>query len=245
MTQETLSQVFQHAINANRRRDPLDVLKGIGEQWGIEHFTYFQRPHCKADSAGDGIIRTTYPNAWSKHYLENDYHLVDPVVTQGLNSILPLDWDHLPRQSRIIRNFFGEAQEFGIKPRGITVPIHDPDGRRAIFSINTDLEKCDWRRFRDRFLPELQYLGSLLHYSIKQHESPNGFPIAIPQLRAREIEALQWAALGKTSWETSMIMGVAKRTIDFYIKNACMTLNVANKTQAVAKCVFFGIITHE
>ena len=54
-------------------------------------------------------------------------------------------------------------------------------------------------------------------------------------LAKREVEALTWAARGKTSAEIGQILGLSKRTVDFHIDNARGKLGVATRTQAVAK----------
>jgi len=56
-------------------------------------------------------------------------------------------------------------------------------------------------------------------------------------LNAREIETLTWSARGKTSEEIAMILGVAKRTVDFHLDSARTKLDVATRTQAVVKAV--------
>jgi DNA-binding NarL/FixJ family response regulator len=55
------------------------------------------------------------------------------------------------------------------------------------------------------------------------------------KLNEREIEALTWAARGKTSAEIAQILGLAKRTVDFHIDNARAKLGAATRTEAVMK----------
>jgi DNA-binding response OmpR family regulator len=56
-------------------------------------------------------------------------------------------------------------------------------------------------------------------------------------LSEREIEALSWAARGKTSDEIALILGLSKRTVDFHIDNARAKLGAATRVQAVVKAV--------
>ena len=63
------------------------------------------------------------------------------------------------------------------------------------------------------------------------------------QLSDREIEALTWAARGKTSAEIAQILGLSKRTIDFHIDNARDKLGVSTRIQAVIKAVSGRFIT--
>jgi len=54
-------------------------------------------------------------------------------------------------------------------------------------------------------------------------------------LNDREVECLTWSARGKTSPEIATILGIAKRTVNFHIENACRKLNVSTRTEAVVK----------
>jgi len=63
------------------------------------------------------------------------------------------------------------------------------------------------------------------------------------KLTEREKECLFWAAEGKTAWETSQILNVSERTINFHLTNTTKKLSVFNRPQAVAKAVFVGIIS--
>jgi DNA-binding response OmpR family regulator len=51
----------------------------------------------------------------------------------------------------------------------------------------------------------------------------------------RETETLTWAARGKTSAEIAMILGLAKRTVDFHIENARVKLGAATRIEAAIK----------
>jgi DNA-binding response OmpR family regulator len=58
----------------------------------------------------------------------------------------------------------------------------------------------------------------------------------------REIEALTWAARGKTSAEIAQILNVAKRTVDFHIDNARVKLGASTRIEAAVKAVSGGLI---
>jgi DNA-binding response OmpR family regulator len=51
----------------------------------------------------------------------------------------------------------------------------------------------------------------------------------------REVEALTWAARGKTSAEIAMILGLSKRTVDFHIDNARIKLGATTRIEAAIK----------
>jgi LuxR family transcriptional regulator of spore coat protein len=62
------------------------------------------------------------------------------------------------------------------------------------------------------------------------------------RLSPRELSCLEWVAAGKTSWETSRILGISERTINFHVRNACGKLGVNRRAAAVAKAMRGGLL---
>ena len=62
------------------------------------------------------------------------------------------------------------------------------------------------------------------------------------RLTPREIECLTWAVAGKTSGEISQIVGISERTVNFHMGNCLQKTNSINRQQAIAKCLFKGVI---
>ncbi len=62
------------------------------------------------------------------------------------------------------------------------------------------------------------------------------------RLNDREIEALMWAARGKTSEEIATILSIAERTVNFHLNNARDKLGVATRIQAAVKATIAGFI---
>lgn len=61
-------------------------------------------------------------------------------------------------------------------------------------------------------------------------------------LNPREIETLTLSARGRTSAEIAEVLGLAKRTIDFHIENACRKLEAASRIEAAVKATSLGLI---
>jgi len=61
-------------------------------------------------------------------------------------------------------------------------------------------------------------------------------------LTARELECIHWAAMGKTSWEIGVIIGLAERTINFHIGRACEKFGVNRRQAAVAIAIQRGLV---
>jgi DNA-binding NarL/FixJ family response regulator len=61
-------------------------------------------------------------------------------------------------------------------------------------------------------------------------------------LNQREVETLTLSARGKTSAEIAAMLGLAKRTVDFHIENACRKLDAASRIEAAVKAASLGLI---
>lgn len=62
------------------------------------------------------------------------------------------------------------------------------------------------------------------------------------RLTAREIECLQWCAIGKSSWEISGILNISESAINFHMANIRRKFGVNSRRQAVALAIQVGLI---
>lgn len=56
-------------------------------------------------------------------------------------------------------------------------------------------------------------------------------------LTAREKEVISWAAVGKTAWDTSVILNISVETVNKIAASAMRKLNVHTRAQAVAESI--------
>lgn len=61
-------------------------------------------------------------------------------------------------------------------------------------------------------------------------------------LSNREIEVLKWAAIGKTSWEMSLILEITERTVNFHLSNSAEKMGVKGRCAACSAAIAQGII---
>nr|WP_313624609.1 helix-turn-helix domain-containing protein [Achromobacter sp.] len=67
-------------------------------------------------------------------------------------------------------------------------------------------------------------------------------PCAGLRLSDRQAACLHWSAAGKTSWETSRILGVSESTVNFHLRNACCRLGVRGRRAAVVAALRLGLL---
>jgi DNA-binding CsgD family transcriptional regulator len=129
---------------------------------------------------------------------------------------------------------------------GIAVSFHLPYDQHIVFGVDrlAPLPKSG---------PELTVLVAYTHLfaTFVQTAAQSVFgmprrcsakPIATVHLSRREHECLQWAAEGKTAWETGMILSIAEGTVVKILASAIRKLDCANKPQAVVKALRLRLI---
>ena len=63
-----------------------------------------------------------------------------------------------------------------------------------------------------------------------------------PVSRSTERDVLSWASRGKTVPDTAEILSLSEETIDTHMRHAMHKLGANNKTHAVVKAIYLGLI---
>ncbi len=210
----------------------------------FDHFIYgAQLPTSLAKPSY--IYISGYPAEWRRHYDEHGYLGIDPVVSHCARYTTPLVWTDLEgsiEHNTPARRVMHEAADFGLRS-GFSFPVHANVGGFAILSIVSDeLARNSSARTKET-LPSGQLFVTHLHEAVRRIFSQDGLAISRVKLTNREQQCLLWAAEGKTTWETSKILGVSERTVVFHIQNASQKLQVNNRQQAVARSISLGLIS--
>lgn len=187
-------------------------------------------------------LAVTYSAEWVDHYKAARFVDIDPAIQIGLRRMLPIDWSEFDRENNKVQRLFGEASEFGIGRRGISLPVHGRHGDRALLSITNDASDRDWQRLRLEYLRDFQVVALHLHQAILH--LAGGQPIEQASLSPRERECLLWIGEGKTYWETAMILGLSEHTVRCYLESARHKLGAANNTHAVNKAGKANLLSH-
>lgn len=191
------------------------------------------------------IYISGYPKEWRDIYNSESYVRIDPTVHHCASHITPVTWDRLSEQAkenRQVREFFGEAEGFGLVS-GVSFPVHSASGESAMLSLSSPEGQNNARRRIQESIPFGQMFTAYLHEAVRRVFSKEILPLTNVQLTTREQQCLLWCAEGKTTWETSQILGISERTVIYHIKNVTEKLNVTNRSQAIAQAIAMGLIT--
>lgn len=200
----------------------------------IQRYAYLLMP--------DGVDATprlisNYPSAWTARYLERSYEATDPVIVEAGKTPRSFLWGpgaDLNLRSNA-REFFEEAARFGIRC-GFTIPLYDGRPHVATLTLAADTRQPTFDRAIERYEATLQLIATLFHRAARRVLTPNRVIDGIT-LTPREYECLAWSAKGKTAWEISVILRIARRTVVYHLENAKHKLGVFSIAEAVARLV--------
>jgi DNA-binding CsgD family transcriptional regulator len=176
-------------------------------------------------------LAVTYSSDWVEHYKQRNYVDIDPVIHRGMRRLLPMDWTEFGNPQGVLKTFFGEASEFGLGCRGLTIPVHGRSGDHGLLTITSDLSERVWKKEKLEISRDFQVLAVHIHDRVL-HLAGNSRNRR--KLSPRELECLQWTAEGKTAWACAMILGLSEHTVRCYLESARSKLNAASNTHAVS-----------
>ncbi len=157
-------------------------------------------------------------------------------------SVLPIFWEPSIYQTRKQHEFFEEASAAGLV-YGLTMPLHGARGELGALSLSVEAEnRAEANRFMESVLPTLWMLKD---YALQSgaglaFEHPVSKPVV---LTSREKEVLQWCAIGKTSWEISVICNCSEANVNFHMGNIRRKFGVTSRRVAAIMAVNLGLIT--
>ena len=212
-------------------RESLDaVMEELAVGYGLSSAAYFGIG-LSGRSKGNPFLAVTYSSDWVEHYKERRFVEIDPVIQTGFRRLLPLDWEGFDRTDERIKTLFGEATEFGLGKKGLSIPVHGRHGDRGLLSISCDRADRDWTHDKLLYLRDFQVVATHIHDKVLRLEGH--WPLE-RHLSPREVECLQWIAEGKTAWECATILGLSQHTVRCYLESARHKLNATSNTHAVS-----------
>jgi LuxR family transcriptional regulator, quorum-sensing system regulator BjaR1 len=193
------------------------------------------------DEPADCILLNNRPKEYVDRYIEKNYVVRDPVVTELRRTLHPFSWSDVRTQrslSKTEKSIMDEARDFGARD-GFIVPIVTLSGSVSLFSpcgLEPNLSK------RARAAVEIigMYSFHALKRSLINHERQK--TVRTP-LTPREREILQWVATGKSDDEIADILSLSTPTVTWHVENAKRKLDAFRRTYAVVQAIRFGEIT--
>jgi DNA-binding CsgD family transcriptional regulator len=190
--------------------------------------------------SGKRIALSTLPNGWTELYARNSFEQVDPVMVQTKKRLLPLEWSEKTILSADTEELISASRRYGARCRGLSMPIRGCSKDKGLLSVIGQEDALHWNSMHRELMPNFIYFAQMFHSRVVHCAAANAGQNG---LAPREIDVLTWAALGKTAWETGVILSLQENTVVFYLRNACKKLKVRKKSEAIAKSLAEGLIS--
>lgn len=179
---------------------------------------------------------------WRKHYEENEYEKIDPLVAYCAQHVIPIHWNSQQFNAPFTQKLYQDAMDFGLMG-GVTFPIHGSLVKASFLSLIFSRSQG----LRDGEIGGLFASGHLLacymHESLQRlTSSQTTQKPKIKPLTAREVQCLSWAAAGKTSWEIGTILRISERTVIFHLSNSVAKIGATNRQHAIVRAITLGLI---
>lgn len=198
------------------------------------------RPRETASKIRDqNVFLNGWPMGWAERYFERNYIFIDPIATKLQSDLTAFTWDQAridPAVATDANRMFGEATEFGLCA-GFAIPFVTLEG--SIASISLGGQRID---LPPRAKGMLSLISTYTMGRAIQLRNNTKQQTLYRPLTHREIEAMRWAADGKTEWEISVIMSISEHTAAKHLNNARTKLGAVNRVQAIANAIRSGII---
>jgi DNA-binding CsgD family transcriptional regulator len=176
---------------------------------------------------------SSYPSAWTTHYLQSRYQTLDPVILWAAQHREPLLWGLGAGPIALTdaqRMLFDEAAEFEIR-YGLTIPLYRNGGAFAAMTFAAGERYPTFERRIRRQARLLQLMAYCFHAHARRTLAAGA--IEAPSLSPREYECMKWAAEGKSCWDIGRILNISHHTVAYHLDNAKAKLGVKTNVQAI------------
>jgi LuxR family quorum sensing-dependent transcriptional regulator len=237
MSRRHLDETLEVIAELDRARSPAAVCEAVlraTRRFGVEHVLAGTIPTPGTDRGSHRahVILEQWPSEWMERYFSCGYLERDPTVRRVVAAAPAFRWDDLQVEEPVERRVMDEARDFQLGD-GITVPLVTLEGNAAGFSLAG--ERIDVAP-QDHGAVSLIATYALGRALMLDEATP------VLTLSAREREALQWAAEGKTEWEMGVLMGISEHGADKHMRSVRVKLGASSAVHAVAKGIRLGLI---
>lgn len=229
-------QILKQIDQAETPEAALRVFKSYISKLGFDRFFVSQLVNPLSPLARKAMMFTDWPDDLVEERTKKGQMLNDPVVIYGLRSRTPFTWQTaFDYEKRYGTGMKETAIEYDMND-GYMFPMRRPGSVDGGISLST--KKLD---ISPDSRAELELACMHCYYRLEALHPPLPKEPEV-RLAPRERDVLQFAAVGKTFWEMSVIMGISEAAAKDSMRRARQKLDCVNTTQAVSRAISRDLI---
>jgi DNA-binding CsgD family transcriptional regulator len=234
------SRFVEDAVYLTDVSDLLRHLRAFLDGFGIDVLSY----QIVADDLykvpiDHGLIYEDFPDAWIRHYIDDDLERIDPILEYSRRAPSPFHWSDVEKRMRLTPaqlTFLKELRASGLTD-GLAIPIYSAIGDMAYFGIGVKSGTLD---LRAEALAQVVLACQLTHN--RYVSLVNARPRASVPLSPRETESLSLVACGLSKNEVGKKRGISANTVDTLLRRSFDKLGTKSRLEAVLLAIGSGLI---
>jgi LuxR family quorum sensing-dependent transcriptional regulator len=208
------------------------------EWFGLTHVSSFWLPAPVRDAI-EGVLMNNRPQEFVKRYIEKNYVLRDPLVTELRNTLNPYTWGDVRARRDLSKDekaIIDEGREFDARD-GFIIPIAMSSGSVSLFSA------CGREpNLSERARAALEIIGVYSQHALKRAVIREREEASHAPLTPRELEILKRCKDGKTRPQIGEILSISPKTVEFHLRGIMDKLGASNQISAVVIALQRGLI---
>lgn len=233
-----LLEYVESTISFNLQKNIFDHMMHLSSLFSFDKIVCTYSPladYLSPDMKFD-FFATNLADEFMEIYINNDYHLTDPVVTEYFASFNLINWETLTSSLYTDKNDALDFSEQAGLLDGFTYGTFSPvQNKHTVFLWGGKSVE-----YNNRTIAIIKYITPFLSELIKKNHSKQQKKWA--GITPKEIDVLNWLKEGKSSWEIGIILKISERTVNFHINNLKTKLGASNRAHCVAIAFDLGLI---
>lgn len=184
------------------------------------------------------LLNINFTEDWISAYDEQKIYLVDVTVEENFKYFKTQCWRETYKKYDNPKKLLSFAHDYnltngyscGAKAFGL---YKKPSMISFVWNFE---EKCEY------ISSIIDYITPYIHIALSNVLCVEMLMTKREILTGREKEVASWVKMGKSSWEISVMLKISEATVNYHIANIMNKLNSANRVQAVAIALQYGII---
>lgn len=208
-----------------------EVLSWVFEKLGITHFSYVYVGNLPSE-IDEAVILGNYPQEWVKLYQLRALFRQDPIMSHSSMTSTAFFWKDVIQENSRTNNIFDLSAQYGIE-QGFSIPVHEPGCAFGSMHFSTCKENSDFPiiiKNHANLITIVSYIAHQFRPALARREPYQRFT-------EREVECLQWIAMGKSYGEIALILEISERTVKFHAQNIINKMEAVNIKQALTKAL--------